>query len=67
MGIFGSKNKFKKTPEMPQNLPPIIPSNTQKLEDNNLAKMRRQLYHDAPTFILNNLLLSIQFFSNYEK
>ncbi|GBP10942.1 hypothetical protein EVAR_5504_1 [Eumeta japonica] len=32
-----------------------------------LERMRRQLDHDADAFLLNNILLSVQFFENYER
>ncbi|CAH0406521.1 unnamed protein product [Chilo suppressalis] len=43
------------------------PSNLRSFDDETLGLMRYQLRNDADAFLLNNILLSVQFFENYER
>ncbi|XP_050664292.1 uncharacterized protein LOC126964972 [Leptidea sinapis] len=46
-------------------LPP--PSLVRSYDEEALDRMRHQLNHDSDAFLLNNILLSVQFFENYER
>ena len=43
------------------------PNSTDNPEDAALSRIRKNLTHDLDTFLLNNILLSIQFFDNFER
>ncbi|XP_026757638.2 uncharacterized protein LOC113517233 [Galleria mellonella] len=48
--------------------PPIPPpAHIRSYDDEALDNMRRQLRYDINAFLLNNILLSVQFFDNYER
>lgn len=64
MGIFNSKNKFMNAPYLPPQT--VNPTQPVVFEDESLMKLRTQLHTDPETFLLNNLLLSVQFFENYD-
>lgn len=53
-------------------VPPVsssvpIPAHVRSYDEEALNRMRWQLQNDSDAFILNNILLSVQFFENYEK
>lgn len=43
------------------------PVHVRSYDDDAIDLMRYQLHNDADAFLLNNILLSVQFFENYEK
>ncbi|XP_041977539.1 uncharacterized protein LOC121731918 [Aricia agestis] len=43
------------------------PAHVRSYDDEALDRMRYQLNNDADAFLLNNILLSVQFFENYER
>ncbi|CAK1581961.1 unnamed protein product [Parnassius mnemosyne] len=43
------------------------PANVRSYDDEALDRMRYQLHNDSDAFLLNNILLSVQFFENYER
>ncbi|CAK1552079.1 unnamed protein product [Leptosia nina] len=48
--------------------PPLpAPSQVRTYDEEALDRMRYQLNHDSDAFLLNNILLSIQFFENFER
>ncbi|CAH2074037.1 unnamed protein product, partial [Iphiclides podalirius] len=50
--------------------PPVIkpaPANVRSYDDEVLDRMRYQLNNDSDAFLLNNILLSVQFFEDYER
>ncbi|KAL4705139.1 hypothetical protein ACJJTC_018710 [Scirpophaga incertulas] len=47
--------------------PPPTTSNLRSFDDEVLELMRYQLRNDSDAFLLNNILLSVQFFENYER
>jgi hypothetical protein len=46
---------------------PQPPSSALSFDDETLELMRFQLRNDVDAFLLNNILLSVQFFENYER
>lgn len=52
-------------PPAPAPGPP--PAHVRSYDDEALDRMRYQLHNDADAFLLNNILLSVQFFENYDK
>lgn len=56
-------------PVRPVSAPMPLPPQTQtrSYDEIALARMREQLRNDADAFLLNNILLSVQFFENYER
>lgn len=50
---------------LPAPAPP--PAHIRSYDDEALDRMRFQIYNDADAFLLNNILLSVQFFENYER
>lgn len=67
MGNFMSKNDKKRPrpgagPGMVRRKPsPLEP------EEEALQHLRRMLYNDIDSFVLNNALLAVQFFDNFER
>ncbi|XP_059054349.1 uncharacterized protein LOC131848486 [Achroia grisella] len=53
------------TPLVAPATPP--PAHIRSYDDDALDNMRRQLRFDTNAFLLNNILLSVQFFDNYER
>lgn len=51
----------------PSPTPPPAPAHVRSYDDEALARMRWQLQNDSDAFLLNNILLSIQFFENFER
>ncbi|XP_021181348.3 uncharacterized protein LOC110369988 [Helicoverpa armigera] len=47
--------------------PPPTPQHVSSYDDEALNRMRYQLHNDSEAFLLNNILLSVQFFENYER
>lgn len=47
--------------------PPPPPAHVRSYDDEALDRMRYQLHNDSDAFLLNNILLSVQFFENYER
>lgn len=47
--------------------PPPPPAHVRSYDDEALDRMRYQLHSDSDAFLLNNILLSVQFFENYER
>ncbi|CAH0748181.1 unnamed protein product [Diatraea saccharalis] len=47
--------------------PASPPANLRSFDDETLSQMRNQLRNNANAFLLNNILLSVQFFENYER
>lgn len=43
------------------------PAHVRSYDDEALDRMRYQLHNDSDAFLLNNILLSVQFFENYER
>jgi hypothetical protein len=60
MGFWHSKpqKRTEKAPVQPRNVDP---------EDPALNRIRTTLSQDLETFLLNNILLSVQFFDNFER
>lgn len=61
MGFWHSKTLRKpeqSVPEKPKNPDP---------HEVAITRLRNTLNHDWETFLLNNILLSVQFFDNYER
>lgn len=56
-------------PAPPPSLGPAPPPSAQvrSFDEEALELMRYQLRNDADAFLLNNILLSVQFFENYER
>lgn len=48
-------------------MPRPPPSQNLSYDDEALDRMRYQLNNDCDAFLLNNILLSVQFFENYER
>ncbi|KAJ2952781.1 hypothetical protein O0L34_g7141 [Tuta absoluta] len=51
----------------PQAPPVPPPAQLRSYDDEALDRMRYQLQHDSEAFLMNNILLSVQFFENYER
>lgn len=47
--------------------PAPTPAHIRSYDEEALTRMRWQLQNDSDAFILNNILLSVQFFENYER
>lgn len=47
--------------------PAAAPAHVRSYDDEALDRMRYQLANDSDAFLLNNILLSVQFFENYER
>ncbi|XP_047510183.1 uncharacterized protein LOC125053049 [Pieris napi] len=47
--------------------PLSAPAQVRSYDEDALDRMRYQLNHDSDAFLLNNILLSVQFFENYER
>ncbi|XP_039746882.1 uncharacterized protein LOC120624419 isoform X2 [Pararge aegeria] len=47
--------------------PAHAPAHVRSYDDDALDRMRYQLANDSDAFLLNNILLSVQFFENYER
>jgi hypothetical protein len=60
MGIVFSRRKIKE-PSPPAPTPPVEP------EDRGLRKIKKTFNEDLENFVLNNLLLSVQFFEHFER
>ena len=60
MGILFSKRK-------PEQQSQTTSSQPVKPEDPGLEKIKRTLEQDLEKFLLNNILLSVQFFENFER
>lgn len=45
----------------------LFVDSAQRQEDEAIAVLRRELLDDPQTFVLNNMLMSVMFFENYEK
>lgn len=43
------------------------PPQIRSYDEDAIDRMRRQLNNDSDAFLLNNILLSVQFFENYER
>jgi hypothetical protein len=54
----------RRKPEQESQPPPSQPV---AREDHGLQRMRRTLNQDLEKFLLNNILLSVQFFENFER
>lgn len=54
-------------PSPAQGPPPPAPAHHRSYDDEALDRMRYQLHNDSDAFLLNNILLSVQFFENYER
>lgn len=66
------KNKKKNKKKLKDTKPPIPPHVTRKIEETDYdveakKRMQDQLAQDSQLFLLNQLMLSIQFYGNYEK
>ncbi|XP_072943942.1 uncharacterized protein [Epargyreus clarus] len=53
--------------QQPVPAPTSAPAHVRSYDDEALDRMRYQLHNDSDAFLLNNILLSIQFFENYER
>jgi hypothetical protein len=62
MGTFFSRTR-KDTAEIKQ----VVPQDKVDNEDHGLERLRKTLNQDLETFLLNNILLSVQFFENFER
>ncbi|XP_068630103.1 uncharacterized protein [Battus philenor] len=51
----------------PTPVPLPAPTNFRSYDDEALERMRYQLHNDSEAFLLNNILLCVQFFENYER
>lgn len=60
----------------PHQVPVVIQPNPRPIEyqqtivsfdQESIDRMRHQLRHDANAFLLNNIMLSVHFFNNYER
>lgn len=52
------------------NVPVPVPSTSSpslRFDDDAINRMRKELNTDSDVFLLNNILLSVQFFENYER
>ncbi|XP_075969534.1 uncharacterized protein LOC142972362 [Anticarsia gemmatalis] len=47
--------------------PAPTPAHVRSYDEEALDRMRYQLHNDSDAFLLNNILLSVQFFENYER
>lgn len=47
--------------------PPPVPVTSRSYDEEAIDRMRHQLKNDSEAFLLNNILLSVQFFENYER
>lgn len=47
--------------------PPPAPQHVRSYDEEALDRMRYQLHNDSDAFLLNNILLSVQFFENFER
>lgn len=54
-------------PPPPGPCPAPTPQHVRSYDDEALDRMRYQLHNDSDAFLLNNILLSVQFFENYER
>ncbi|CAD0196763.1 unnamed protein product [Chrysodeixis includens] len=54
-------------PPPPGPPPPPAPQHVRSYDEEALDHMRKQLHNDADAFLLNNILLSVQFFENFER
>lgn len=48
-------------------IPSTPPANLRSYDDDAIERMRYQLNKDSDAFLLNNILLSVQFFENFER
>lgn len=48
-------------------IPSTPPANLRSYDDDAIERMRYQLDKDSDAFLLNNILLSVQFFENFER
>lgn len=55
------------SPPLPGPGPAPTPAQVRSYDDEALDRMRYQLNNDSDAFLLNNILLSVQFFENYER
>ncbi|KPJ15060.1 Protein MB21D2 [Papilio machaon] len=53
----------------PAQVPPPAPApaNVRSYDDEAIDRMRQQLHTDSDAFLLNNILMCVQFFENYER
>lgn len=51
----------------PVSIPSAPPANLRSFDDDAIERMRYQLKNDCDAFLLNNILLSVQFFENFER
>lgn len=54
-------------PITPVSIPSAAPTNLRSFDDEAIERMRYQLQNDCDAFLLNNILLSVQFFENFER
>lgn len=54
-------------PPPPTSVVVPAPAHLRTYDDEALDLMRYQLHYDSDAFLLNNILLSVQFFTNYER
>lgn len=43
------------------------PANLRSFDEDAIERIRHQLHNDSDAFLLNNILLSVQFFEHYER
>lgn len=55
------------SPPIPGPGPAPTSAQVRSYDDEALDRMRYQLNNDSDAFLLNNILLSVQFFENYER
>lgn len=67
MGISGSKMKFGKRKKDGSEGTNIPDSLVDDYEDVELMLIRKSIKRDPESFILNNLMMCVQFFDNYEE
>lgn len=70
VNLANKRVAVKETPLTPTSAlspPAPAPANVRSYDDEALDRMRYQLYNDSDAFLLNNILLSVQFFENYER
>lgn len=69
MGNWNSKiiNKIKKDKKPRSKLQRDIPSKQDEYKDLEIELLRSAIAQDPDSFILNNLMMCIQFFENYEE
>lgn len=54
-------------PPAPAGPPLCMQQHARTYDEEALDRMRHQLKNDSESFLLNNILLSVQFFENYER